>query len=139
MPYRPTICVDLIQHGAPSSYHLSHTRCIPCSGDIAIANCQHVSVSTSFVRIDTWILTAFYVGALNTMSIFCGSVRLHLYKCFQRYVLMAKQQLPVQSRLSGDAIGTMYLMGIPSGPMKLLHEKHKQSNAYMMKMPIESA
>lgn len=51
---------------------------------------------------------------------------------------MAKQQLPVRSKLSGDAIGTMYLMGIPSGPMKLLHEQHKQSNAYMMKTSIDS-
>jgi hypothetical protein len=38
---------------------------------------------------------------------------------------MAKQSLPVRSGLSGDAIGDLYLMVIPSGPMKLLQEQHK--------------
>jgi hypothetical protein len=54
-------------------------------------------------------------------------------------MLMVKQSLPVRSGLSGDVIGDLYLMVVSSGPMKLLQEQHKQSNAYMMKMPIESA
>ena len=120
MPYQPTIRVALLRHDALSGYLPSHTRRTPCSGDITIANYQHASVSTSFVRIDIWILTTFYVEVSDTMSTFYGLVcskkkpghalqiafynllrdllmnlwpyaRLHLYKCFRDYVLMAKQ------------------------------------------------
>jgi hypothetical protein len=153
---------------APSGYHPSHTRRTLYSGDITAANCQHASVSTSFIWIGTWILTVFYVEASKTMNTFYGlacskkkpghalqivfynllrdlsinlwpEALLHLYKCFQKYVLMVKQSLPIRSGLSDDAIGVLYLMVIPSGPMKLLHEQHKQSNVYMTKTPIESA
>ncbi|PHZ12630.1 uncharacterized protein RHIMIDRAFT_291967 [Rhizopus microsporus ATCC 52813] len=56
----------------------------------------------------------------------------------QGYVLMFKQSLLVRSGLSGGVIGVLYLMVVPSGPMKLLHEQRKQSSEYMMKISIES-
>ncbi|PHZ11472.1 uncharacterized protein RHIMIDRAFT_24752 [Rhizopus microsporus ATCC 52813] len=61
-----------------------------------------------------------------------------IYKCFQDYVLMVKQSLLVRSGLSGGVIGVLYLMVVPSGPMKLLHEQRKQSSEYMMRISIES-
>jgi hypothetical protein len=52
---------------------------------------------------------------------------------------MATQSLLVLSGLSGDAIGVLSSMVVPSGPTKLLHEQRKQSNVYMTKTPIEKA
>jgi hypothetical protein len=52
---------------------------------------------------------------------------------------MATQSLLVLSGLSGDAIGVLSSMVVPSGPTKLLHEQRKQSNVYMTKTLIEKA
>lgn len=52
---------------------------------------------------------------------------------------MAIQSLLVLSGLSGDAIGVLSSMVVPSGPTKLLHEQRKQSNVYMTKTSIEKA
>ncbi|ORE11963.1 hypothetical protein BCV72DRAFT_331954 [Rhizopus microsporus var. microsporus] len=119
MSYRPTIRVALPRHSAPSGHHPSHIRQIanmPASPPTLYESALGSLLSSMWRHRRRWALfVALYAQKRNL-------ARLPLCRCFQNYALMAKQSLPVRFGLPGYAISVVYLMVVPSGLTKLLHE-----------------